>query len=322
MQPRNPCGTSTSLDPQRASEENPQYQRINEAWRFRRTQRERHALLNALRFAGLAPAVEHRFRTCGQDAYVYHSPSTDQYRIRSLQCGQRWCPACQHKRRSEFARWCLAAFDRDDRHPLKFITLTLRSCKLPLAEQINRLKRAFRKLRARALWRKAVSGGVAVVEVTWNAETGAWHPHIHILARADYIPQHNLARTWLSVTLSSRIVDIRAVRDRCDAIKYLGKYLGKAPLAQLADQPQALAEYITALRGARLVIRFGDMTKVEVDADITDDPHDWQPIGSLAAIILAARDGSTEALKLLNRLDRQIPWDADSLCPDQDYAPP
>lgn len=112
-------------------------------------------------------------------------------------------------------------------YPNKFITLTskLRPDSMTVDEAARQLVHA---------WRMAIQRGkrdgifkdiqyLAVFELTKNG----W-PHIHILARCEFLP-----KSWLSKRMAeyadSPIVDIRKVTSRRRAAWYVAKYTSKAP---------------------------------------------------------------------------------------------
>lgn len=65
--------------------------------------------------------------------------------------------------------------------------------------------------------------------LVWERTKAGW-PHAHLLARAPYIPQPWLSRTWAELTRSP-VVDIRRVHTAHGATHYVAKYLAKDPQA-------------------------------------------------------------------------------------------
>jgi hypothetical protein len=61
-----------------------------------------------------------------------------------------------------------------------------------------------------------VAGGIVVEEVTRNARTGEWHPHVHLISDVDVpqaaVLQGKVTALWVSVTGDSHIVDVRPFR--------------------------------------------------------------------------------------------------------------
>jgi hypothetical protein len=59
-------------------------------------------------------------------------------------------------------------------------------------------------------------------------ETKKGEPHLHILARAPFIPQRWLS-DQMSELMKAPIVDIRRVKAAAEAARYVAKYVGKGP---------------------------------------------------------------------------------------------
>lgn len=64
---------------------------------------------------------------------------------------------------------------------------------------------------------------LAIVE-----ETKAGEPHLHILLRSPFVPQA-LISEWMRELIDAPIVDIRRVKNAREVIRYVAKYVTKAP---------------------------------------------------------------------------------------------
>jgi hypothetical protein len=113
-------------------------------------------------------------------------------------------------------------------HPTTFLTLTVNpSVGQDAQERARQLSDAWKIVvkRARRKFPKAPIEYMAVFEETKKGE-----PHLHIVARAPYIPQR-----WLSdqmkELIEAPIVDIRKVGSAKNAARYVAKYVGKGPKA-------------------------------------------------------------------------------------------
>jgi len=111
-------------------------------------------------------------------------------------------------------------------NPVRFITLTINprvgtspEARLKILSHAWRtiVKRAKRRFRSRPL------SYLAIVEQTKRGE-----PHLHILYRGPFLPHR-----WLSNAMDqlaqSPIVDIRRIRNQREVIRYVAKYVTKAP---------------------------------------------------------------------------------------------
>ena len=217
-------------------------------------------------------------------------------------CRQRMCPTCQARRGRELTNR-VAAITALFNAP-RLVTLTLAASTDSLKHQLDRLYAWFRELRRSPLWKDHVVAAVAVAEVTRNAETGLWHPHLHILTDGTYLPQNALAAEWERVTNGSRIVDIRAVHDRRNAAQYVAAYVAK-PTQVDGWPPAAVNEFAYALRGRRMLITAGKAHRCHVPEDECETrPAIVEPLCSLPRLLRADRDGcpvAAHALSLLRR---------------------
>lgn len=135
-----------------------------------------------------------------------------------------WCRSWSCTDCAPFRRAALKRFARDGQ-PTTFITLTVNPERGTSPEdRAHQLSNAWRIItkRARRKFQKAPLEFLAIFEATKAGE-----PHLHIVARAPYIPQK-----WLSAQmdelLSAPIVDIRAVRAPKQIANYISKYVTKA----------------------------------------------------------------------------------------------
>ena len=168
---------------------------------------------------------------------------------------------------------------------------------------------SFRRLRQQLIWKKNVIRAKGIFEVTWNEERGQWHPHLHILAEGRYIDTHQLSHAWEAASNGSTIVHLRPVDDAASGIRYVCKYLGKAPdLSKATDPIDRLAEYYSATRSRKLILHCGrwpDIDEPEETAEDPDDPQDWVIVGRVNAVYMKAKGGNPDAVKLIKNL-----WDA------------
>ena len=200
--------------------------------RFQETVHEHHwddraKIINALAdevAPGLNPAAR-RMAACAQGASFYIDPSNETVRTWLSRCGHRLCPFCSNARS--------AATTQDltelmlEHHADRMIILTIRSHDLPLDLQVACLLNAFKRLRHRATWKRHVAGGVYILEITRNTETGLWHPHLHILYHGSYYPHAEISKQWREITHGSHVVWVKKVTDVEGAARELAKYIGK-----------------------------------------------------------------------------------------------
>jgi hypothetical protein len=285
----------SSLDTQRKSVFSTHQDTQEQAYRFAFVADERSMWLRHLDELPLGDRKREKFKACGTDAWVQWSAARQQARISSLTCGQRFCPACQRRRAAKIANRIALMVGSAGKSNVRFITLTLKHGNAPLEDQVRSLRKSFKQLRAKPLWKRHVVGGFAVIEITRNNETHHWHPHLHVLAIGTYIPQAGLSTAWWSVTHTSKIVDIRQVRRTADAVRYITKYLCKPQAAEIGHSPELVQQYFAALQRTHWCITFGKrglLPKPEPDPN----PNDWHNVGRLADLLQQGSPGGWREL--------------------------
>lgn len=155
---------------------------------------------------------------CGTKTLV--SERGPNVKIARLYC-QSWdCPRCAPQRRKRLMKECALG------EPNKMVTLTVNPKHFDGPDDAARaLVLAWRRAReALKRWHgHRFVEGMAVFE----RHKSGW-PHLHILVRSAFIPQRWLAG-YMRSRIGSPIVDVRKIRGRKHAIRYVGKYIAKAP---------------------------------------------------------------------------------------------
>jgi len=281
------------------------------AFRHSGWQPTRNRVYAALNATSAAHSRLDRFTNCGSHAWVYQAnDNPDLFRVQADHCRDRWCLPCA---RSRAARLAARAHAHLTNRHVRLITLTLVATATPLTEQIDHLFGSFRRLRRHALWRSCVHGGLAVLEISRNGDTGAWHPHLHVLAVGRYLPHDELREAWRTATNGSYIVDIRAVPDNTEAIRYVLRYLTKPASTAIYRHHDSLCQLLLALHHRRTYQTFGILHGL--DADTSDDADGWTPVAPLHHIIYQAALGEPSAVNILNHLRRTL------TCLDLTFSP-
>jgi len=266
--------------------------------------RHRAAIYRAMIENRVPPARLERFAFCGHAAWVYRtSGDNPTYKLKASYCHDRYCLPCQVSRAQQLAA---TLFSQLPAGRLAFITLTIKHSDRPLADQLDFLTSSFRKLRTSKLWKASCDGGVAFVEVKMSKDRMRWHPHLHIIASASWIPQSDLAAAWHRITKTSFMVDIRPVTDRGKVKRYVTAYASKPMSYAPTNSPHKLQESIAALRGRRLCFTFGSWRTFKLVA--RPEPELWVPICSLPQLILRAKGGESFAVNVLAKLKKDQQW--------------
>lgn len=242
-----------------------------------------------------------------------HKTNPRLWKIVPSHCHDRLCTPCQASRSATICQ-NLAKHLQD--HPHRLLTLTIRSNDDPLTDQLNRLLRAFRRLRRDKLWTARVTGGLAFVEITWNPETTQWHPHLHAILDGAYIPKPDLNAAWLAATGDSNITHITLVRSPRAVSRYVTKYATKAYQHAITADDDALDELVLAVKSRRTVIPFGAWRRWRLLTD--DKDKDWRLVCHSAELDHAGPAASDDALAAWSYA-RTLPNWAAGL--EFDYAP-
>ncbi len=200
-----------------------------------------------------------RVRSCGGvSVYVCQDGCGQLAGRHAYHCRERLCVYCARARAAALGDALLPLVQAMARP--WFVTLTVKN-RRDLAECAAHLRTAFKKLRRRAWWKANVAGGIAVEEVTHNAQTGEWHPHLHLVIDAavpQAVLQGKLAELWAAVTGDSHIVDVRPFRGAEGAytLREFCKYTAK--IGAIVEWPLLVRAYIDYARRRRLIVTFGN----------------------------------------------------------------
>ena len=293
----------TRVDPPHVDSKSPAPTDFDAGIAFRHAgwQRDRVRVHRAMAAAGFPKTRLERFAVCGHNAWVVQHPDDPNvYRIHANTCRDRYCLPCGHARARTFAANLAAIVGRST---FRFITLTLKHNCAPLRTQIDRLFASFRRLRQTAIWKASQTGGVTFLEVKRSSGATGWHPHLHILARGRYLKKRFLSAAWHTVTGDSFIVDITLVKHADEVTRYVTKYASKPMDASIFRDADVLPEALQALKGRRLVSSFGDLRGEQLV--LPTDSVDWIPVDTLARICVAARNGDSNAIVIMEKLSCQ-----------------
>jgi hypothetical protein len=227
-------------------------------------------------------AMALRVKSCGDYLVFRHYFTVDQVRLHGakLCCKHLLCPLCAIRRgskalKSYLDRWEVVHAEKPALKPF-LVTLTVKDGP-DLSERFKHLYKAQRELwkRKMRIYPTAldcVTGAVWSYEIKRGKTSGEWHPHLHMIALAESMPdQAALSTEWHNITGDSFIVDVRPISqdDPVSGFMEVFKYAVK-----FSDQPPADTVHAWAtLRGKRLLGSSGDFRGVEVPDDLLDDPE-------------------------------------------------
>jgi len=239
-----------------------------------------------------------RFNECGAHAWVLQSLEDPHlFRVAASHCRDRFCAPCAREH-AQLIGGNLRAHLQD--RPFRLLTLTIQTKRLGLKEAVDKLYDAFRQLRRSALWRRCVTGGVAICDIKRSRDGVHWHPHLHCIIEGKYLPQAAVSAIWRAITLDSYVVDIRHSRNVHHATNTVTRYLTKPIDAQVLRDPHALQAAMRALHGRRLALTFGDWRGLR----LCDPPPTgaWKAVCPLSKLLKRAELGEPDALRLVSHL--------------------
>lgn len=226
-------------------------------------------------------------------------------RIGARRCRDRLCPLCNALRSQQVERKIGVLVKAAP--TCRFLTLTLKSSNAPLAEQLDFLTAAWRRLRQRQSWKFHVAGAVGTIECTWNKHTAQWHPHLHILFDGKFWKQSDISHEWNAVTDGSSIVDVRAVPDREKAAGYIAKYAAKPPKLRDLDAPQII-EWSNAAHRRRMIILSGTWARSKINPDdALDTPKPAKLVMPLGVLERHAKAGLPRPRRVIDLLWLMMP---------------
>lgn len=150
-------------------------------------------------------ALSQRLMSCAPWAVFERTPDGQRLQASSF-CRVRLCPMCQWRRSLKLAgqaRMVVAEADRRramDTHSGQgwrylMLTLTVRNVSGDrLAQEIDALHKALKRLTLRKQWPAA--GWLWATEITYNAKSDTYHPHMHLLLAVP--PEYFAGRAYLS----------------------------------------------------------------------------------------------------------------------------
>lgn len=144
----------------------------------------RHMTLAAASIPSLKGRAE-RMRNCG-NKLIYKIENGHMIYGGASLCRDRLCPLCAWrlsiKRTGEMINTAALLAERYPHTKAIHVVLTVRNVHADeLREALQQMTQGFTRLKKLKLWRDYVCGYMRSVEVTYNADTDTYHPHIHVI---------------------------------------------------------------------------------------------------------------------------------------------
>lgn len=263
--------------------------------------RQRQRIREALEYLEKAEGRIERWDDCGRFATVERSiDRPGQYRVACSRCRDRFCPTCGQERSRVIAA---NVVQRVEKKPHRFITLTVRHGTEDLKVLLTKLLDGFKKLRRSSVWRSAVAGGCAFLEVK---KVNGWHPHLHLIVQGNWMDHKEVSKTWLQCTGDSSIVDIKLIREVEKTAAYVTKYASKPLDRSVTFNQKDLIEAMVVLKGVKLLTTFGSWRGEALCESASDEV--WETVCGLSTLMERAHAGEQEALSILTMLRSAMLW--------------
>ena len=219
--------------------------------------------------------------------------------VKTNLCRVRLCPMCAYKRSLAVYRNTRQIYDylleNEPHSKFLFITLTIRNVdRARLKSALDALNKGFQNIVRQKAFKKIALGTLRTIEITYNKNTGMYHPHIHVLlhtstelyAGRNYITQEKLSQMWASaagITEYIPVVDIRAFkantkRELAEVAKYSVKpsdYLNTPDSVLITLDDILHKRHLLSLSGsfkrAKAALKIKDMEEKEEYNNSFDD---------------------------------------------------
>lgn len=243
--------------------------------------------LDVAEYMGTLPkhqAIANTVKGCGNYLLFRHFFTIDTVKLHAASFCRKHllCPLCAVRRGAKALGAYLDRFEAIKRSNARLrpflVTLTVKDGP-DLRERFKHLHKSQRELwmrkhRGRGSVLDGVEGAVWSYEVKRGQGSGLWHPHLHMIALAEVMPDADgLSRDWHEITGDSFIVDVRPISqdDPASGFVEVFKYAVKFSDQEPADTVHAWE----TLAGKRLLGSAGCFRGVEIPEDLTDDPGDY-----------------------------------------------
>jgi len=251
----------------------------------------------------------HTLEQCRTRAWFARNVKTHMVKVISSSCHLRWCPMCSATRRwfltQQVSDWLTGVAQP------KFLTLTVQHSSYLLDDQIRFLYDSFRKYRKLNLLKRNVRGGVWFFQIHRSKHDGLWHPHLHCVIDSPWLDKYELSTAWELVTKTSKIINIKEVKDADSMAEYVARYAARPSLLSSLDVPGRL-ELLQALHGKRLVGTWGSARSISLRPSKPADAGDWSHLGSFSTVMLfLGQDSRADAIWNAFKTNTECPDDCD-----------
>jgi len=225
-------------------------------------------------------ATAKRVKSCGDYLVFRHYYTVDRVKLHgaSLCMKHLLCSLCAIRRGAKYLKAYLVRFQvlQEQNPNLKayLITLTVKDGS-DLAERFKHLHDSQRELwKRKARGRGSVLDGVSAAvwsyEVKRGQGSGLYHPHLHMIALSESIPdQVQLSNEWHNITGDSFIVDVRPISQEDPASGFIEVFKYAVKFSE--QSPEDTVHSWVTLATKRLIGSAGLFRGVVVPESLLDD---------------------------------------------------
>lgn len=230
----------------------------------------------------------HRVADCGTYLEYYITADNKKLHMANF-CKDRLCPMCNWRRSLKIYGQVSSVMDvLESQYSFLFLTLTVRNCSSEdLPDTVQALFDGWRKLYRKKFFKQSVCGTFRSLEITRNATTGQFHPHLHVVlaVRADYYSGRNYISQALWCQLwkdccgldYDPVVDIRKIKPSQaglgGAVAEVSKYAVKSSdflHGDMDDKVVYVSAFLAALSKRRLCAYTGCFAEVRQKLELDD----------------------------------------------------
>lgn len=196
-----------------------------------------------------------RIRLCGSDLVFAMGEDGRYILVGANFCRDRVCSMCAWRRSLRLYAQVSAAMDlleMSGKYSYIFLTLTLKNVQAAeLIQALNILQSGYKRLTERREFSRAVRGYFRATEITYSAERGDYHPHMHVVLAVPksyftsrlYISSSVWSSLWQQSIRAqyTPVVDVRRVRNKRDS----GYSKAVAEVAKYAVKPADAIDPLT-----------------------------------------------------------------------------
>jgi plasmid rolling circle replication initiator protein Rep len=207
-------------------------------------------IADGLKNSGFEKRAE-RVKNCATFLEFRKDLETDaKHLVRANFCKAVLCPMCQWRKSLKVFTQVGKVMDavserRPELVPL-FLTLTVRNCAVDkLSEALDELFEGFRRFLNVRRVERVIKGFFRALEITYNAKTDTFHPHIHMIVLVDkgYFKgrEYMSTREWVEIWKKALNVDYGPVLDirRCNTPTGERKHVAEVAKYTLKDDQYA-----------------------------------------------------------------------------------